>query len=143
MTELFYNFTSIYLSQFAILTDSAVENGQKSISNEVNFRFDPEGNQLFCKFSVFLESMTKDPLVKAELLCGFTVKKETVESLTKDGTIVFPVEMLGHIASLSYSTLRGVLYRELENTPLQGLVLPLQNIYPYITQPYVFRLDER
>ena len=143
MTELFYNFSSIYLSQFAVLTDSVVENGQKTISNEVNFRFDPEGYQLFCKFSIFLESLAKDPLVKAELLCGFTVKKETIESLTKDGAIVFPVEMLGHIASLTYSTLRGVLYRELENTPLQGLVLPLQNIYPFITQPYVFRLDER
>ena len=71
MTELFYNFTSIYLSQFAVLTDSIVENGQKTISNEVNFRFDPEGYQLFCKFSIFLESLMKDPLVKAELLVGW------------------------------------------------------------------------
>ena len=38
-----------------------------------------------------------------------------------------------------YSTQRGIVYTKLEGTKLHDLVLPLQNIYPNITQPYVYR----
>ena len=139
MLELYYRFSSIHLDQFAFYEEAFQVDGEKSLSSNLNFQFDEKSNQLTCRFGVQISMNPGDLVLKADVSCGFEVREDSLASLTKDDAIVFPAEMLGHVASLSYSTLRGIVYTKLEGTKLHDLVLPLQNIYPNITQPYVYR----
>lgn len=139
MVNLYYNFTSIHLDQFAILNESMAMGPEMGLSNTLSFWFDEKRNQLFCRFGITVSVPADTQLVKAEISCGFEISEDTLKALSKKDNIVFPVEMLGHVASLSYSTLRGVVFSRLEGTSLQNLVLPLQNIYPNITQPFSFK----
>jgi len=139
MLELYYQFSSIHLDQFAVFEDAFRIDGEKSLSSNLNFQFDEKSNQLICCYGVQVSMNLGDMVLKADVSCGFEVRDDSLVSLTKDDAIVFPAEMLGHVASLSYSTLRGIVHTKLEGTKLHDLVLPLQNIYPNITQPYVFR----
>jgi len=139
MLELYYRFSSIHLDQFAFYEEAFQIDGEKTLSSNLNFQFDEMSNQLICRFGVQISMNPGDLVLKADVSCGFEVREDSLASLTKDDAIVFPAEMLGHVASLSYSTLRGIVYTKLEGTKLHDLVLPLQNIYPNITQPYVYR----
>ena len=139
MLELYYRFSSIHLDQFAVFEDAVRIDGEKSLSNNLNFQFDEKSNQLICRFEVQVTMNPGDPVLNADVSCGFELREDSLASLTNDDAIVFPAEMLGHIASLSYSTLRGIVYTKLEGTKLHDLVLPLQNIYPNITQPFTYR----
>ena len=137
--ELYYRFSSIHLDQFAVFEDAFRVGDEMSLSNNLNFKFDEKSSHLTCCFGVQVSMNPGDTVLKADVSCGFDLRDDSLASLTKDDTIVFPGEMLGHVASLSYSTLRGIVYSKLEGTRLHGLVLPLQNIYPNITQPYIYR----
>lgn len=137
--ELYYRFSSIRLDQFAIFEDAFRVEGEKSLSNNLNFQFDERSRQLICRFGVQVAMNPGDMVLKADVSCGFELRDDSLASLTKGDAIVFPAEMLGHVASLSYSTLRGIVYSKLEGTKLHDLVLPLQNIYPNITQPFTYR----
>ena len=139
MLELHYRFSSIYLDQFAVFEDAFRDGGEMSLSNNLSFQFDDKSNQLICVFGVQVAMNPGDLVLKADVSCGFEMQDESLAALTKDDAIVFPPELLGHVASLSYSTLRGIVFSKLEGTRLHDLVLPLQNIYPNINQPFVFR----
>ena len=138
MLELHYRFSTIHLDQFAVFEEAFRDGCEMELSNSLHFLFDATSHHLICCFGV---QVAMDPgaiVLKADVSCGFEVGDDSLASLAKDDAIVFPPEMLGHLASLSYSTLRGILYSKLEGTRLHDLVLPLQNIYPYITQPFVY-----
>lgn len=139
MYELYYRFSSIHLDQFAVFEDAFSAGCEMSLSSNLNFRFDENSNQLICSFGVQVAMNPGDTVLKAEVSCGFEVREDSLAALTKDDSVVFPTDMLGHVASLSYSTLRGIVYVKLDGTKLQDMVLPLQNIYPNITQSYIYR----
>lgn len=139
MVELYYRFSSIRLDQFAVFEDSFKDGEEMSLSNTLNYWFDNKSNQLICGFGVQVARPQGDMILKADVSCGFEVREDTLKALTKDKAIEFPAEMLGHVASLSYSTLRGIVFSRLDGTKLHDFVLPLQNIYSNITQPYLYR----
>jgi hypothetical protein len=139
MVELYYRFSSIHLDQFAVFEDSFKAGDEMSLSNTLNYWFDENCNQLICGFGVQVARHQGDIVLKADVSCGFEVREDTLKALTRDDAIVFPAEMLGHVASLSYSTLRGIVFSRLEGTAMHDLVLPLQNIYSNINQPYTYR----
>ena len=139
MVELYYRFSSIHLDQFAVFEESFKEGEEMSLSNSLNYWFDDKSNQLVCGFGIQVSMSQGDTVLKADVSCGFEVREDTLKALTKDDAIVFPAEMLGHVASLSYSTLRGIVFSRLEGTKMHDIVLPLQNIYQNITQPYLYR----
>lgn len=140
--QVFYRIVKAELTQFATLTDSF--NPEKKImqNNEMSISFDPFSSILGCTFSVILRDEDNEPLMKASMLCGFEIKKESVEAISRDEKVTFPTSVLTHLASLTYSSLRGAISVKAEDTPLRGFVLPFCNVGEHIKKAASFKLTD-
>lgn len=140
--QVFYRIVKAELTQFATLTDSFDTKSKTIQSNEMSMTFDPMYLVLSCTFSIILRDENKEPLMKASMLCGFEIKKESVDALTHDGQVTFPTSVLTHLASLTYSSMRGAIGVKAEDTPLRGFVLPFCNVSEHIKSAVSFKLSE-
>lgn len=141
-TQLFYRVVKAELTQFATLTSSFAPTAQYAQMNEFSLSFHPADNVLSCSFSVMVQDTDNNPVLKAEMVCGFEFKKDSIEAITQDGKISFPVNIVSHIVSLTYSSMRGAISVKADDTPLRGFVLPLTDISEHIKSPVVFKLEE-
>lgn len=137
MENFYYKFKSMELLQFATLSDQYdAENMKGHI--EMRYWFDSITRTIFCQSSFLLSSIDNEtPLLKAELQSGFEIKEESLTSITRDGQIVFPTNVLVLFASLTYNSLRGVVFAKAENTPFKGIILPVQDLQSQIKNPLV------
>ncbi len=140
--QIYYRIIKAELTQFATLTDSFDSKTNTVQSNEMSMTFDPSCSVLGCTFSIILRDVNNDPLMKASMFCGFEIKKESVEVLTHEGQVTFPVNILTHLASLTYSSLRGAVSVKVEDTPLRGFVLPFCNVSEHIKSAVSFKLED-
>lgn len=106
----------------------------------MSMTFDPSCCVLSCTFSIILRDENNDPLMKASMLCGFEIKKESVDAISNDGQVTFPANVLTHLASLTYSSMRGAISVKAEDTPLRGFVLPFCNVAEHIKTAVSFKL---
>lgn len=139
MNNFSYRYKSMELLQFATLSDQF--NPDNTIShNELRFMFDEAEKTLSCIFSVVLTDRDRDiPVLKAEMMSGFEIKEDSIEMVTKGDEIVFPANIIAHLASLTYSSLRGAMYVKSENTVFSKFILPVQNIQEQIKKPYIIK----
>lgn len=140
--QLFYRVVKAELTQFATLTSSFVPTAQYTQMNEFSLSFYSADSVLSCSFSVILQDSDNNPVMKAEMVCGFEFKNDSIEAVTQDGKITFPVNIISHIVSLTYSSMRGAISVKSEDTPLRGFVLPLTNVSDHIKTPVVFKLED-
>ena len=140
-TQLFYRVVKAELTQFATLTSSYVPTAQYAQMNEFSLSFHPADSVLSCSFSIIVQDADKNPILKAEMVCGFEFKKDSIDAITQDKKISFPISIVSHIVSLTYSSMRGAVSVKTEDTPLRGFVLPLTDINEHIKSPVVFKLE--
>ncbi len=140
--QLLYRVVKAELTQFATLTNSFVPTAQYAQENEFSLSFHFADYVLSCSFSVIVKDSDNNPVLKAEMVCGFEFKKESLDAIIQDGKITFPVNIVSHIVSLTYSSMRGAICVKAEDTPLRGFVIPLTNVSEYIKNPMVFKLEE-
>ena len=112
------------------------------LNNEIGFTYNPADSVLSCTLSVMMADETTVPMMKATMLCGFEIKKESLEEITHYGEVKFSTNVVSHIASLTYSSMRGAISIKVDDTPLRGFVLPLANISAHIKSEIVFKLTE-
>ena len=138
MNNFTYRYTSMELLQFATLSNQF--DPEDSIThNELRYYFDASENTIYCLFSVTLLRKSDDtPLLKAELQSGFEIKPESIAIITKGDDIIFPANIIAHFASLTYSSLRGIIYAKSEDTVFRNYVIPVQNIQAQIKKPFVY-----
>ena len=139
--QLYYRVVKAELTQFATLTSSFVPTAQYAQRNEFSLSFYPADSVLSCSFSVIVQDAGNNPVMKAEMVCGFEFKKDSLGDIIQDGRISFPVNIISHIVSLTYSSMRGAISVKSEDTPLRGFVLPLTNVSDYIKSPVVFTIE--
>ena len=139
MQEFYFKLTSMEVLQFATLSDQfPIEDTSGHI--QINYLFDPLSHTLICRLSFLLSLIAYNtPVLKAEMKSGFEIKEESLDQITKGNEISFPVNLLAHFASLTYSSLRGVILAKTENTPFNGFILPVQDMQAHITTPYVYK----
>lgn len=143
MTEqIYYRIVKAELIQFATLTDSFEAKNKTMQNNEMVLAFDPANSVLSCTFSFILRDENENPLMKASMLCGFEIKKESVDAITQNGVVKFPINVLCHIASLTYSSMRGAVCVKAEDTPFRGFVLPFCNVSEHIKSAVSFKLED-
>lgn len=143
MENFLYKFKSMDLLQFATLSD---QYDAEKIKGHIEMRywFDLQARTIFCQSSFLLSSIDDEtPLLKAALQSGFEIKEESLAGITTGGQIVFPANILALFASLTYSSLRGVVFAKAENTPFKGIILPVQDMQLQIKNPYVFTCPAR
>lgn len=138
--QLYYRIVKVELVQFATLVNTYDASAKNTLENEVAVSYDVSSRVLYCTLTTIMKSEDDAPIMKAVMRCGFEFKQESIDAVTKDGKITFPASALGHIASLTYSSLRGALSQRTEDTPFAGYVLPLDNIYNRINHPYIVQV---
>lgn len=139
MENFTYRFKSLELLQFATLADT-YDPDNITIHNELRYMFDETACVISCLLSVTVaDSATSAPILKAEMMSGFEIKKEGVASVTKGDEVVFPAQFIAHLAALTYSSMRGAINVKAENTAFSKFILPAQNIQDLIKKPFVYK----
>lgn len=134
-----YRYSRIEVEQFAIIKDNVSDpDGDIQYSTECQFMYDKEHFVLVSKILVNM-SQGEDLLLKAEVDSSFQINPSSIETLTKDDSIVFPADALVQFASLCYGTLRGIIHIKTTGTQLNQYILPPVYLHETIKQSFVVK----
>lgn len=132
---IYYRFTGLELKQFATFEDGYTEDGKEiAISCKFTFAYNFSDNIVCCTNSI---SITKDGviLVKADLDAYFAINPESVASLSDADAVVIPPGLQAQFASLTYGTMRGVVFTKTLGTPLSKIILPPNDVLEVMKAP--------
>ena len=93
------------------------------INTEFGFSYNKTARVLRCETTLNFVQENKI-FLKCAIQTFFEIEEDSVVNLKTSEGIEFPREMLCQFASLSYGSMRGVLYVKSINTPIGNLVLP-------------------
>lgn len=136
---IYYRFADLELKQFATFEDGYTEDGQEiSISCKFTFAYNFSENIVCCTNSI---SITKEGivLVKADLDAYFAINPESAASLADADAVVLPPELQAQFASLTYGTMRGVIFTKTLGTPFSKIVLPPNDVQEVMKTPLRFQ----
>ena len=136
--SLAYQYAKMELDQFAFFEENYKEGSDIGFNNLVQFAFDSNQCIIRCNVTVNMESEGK-PLLKTSFNNYFPIKKDTISSLLNEEKYVFPVNILVQFASLSYGSLRGVIFAKTQGTKLRNIVLPPFYMNEIIKEPLVIQ----
>ena len=91
-----------------------------------------------CSTSITMLMANGNPLIKADLDAYFSIAPSSVAKLTDDGCIVLSEGLQAQFASLSYGTMRGVIFCKTLNTPLNKIILPPNDVSSIFISPVKF-----
>ena len=141
MENIYYRIISFDLTRFEPSYDKFKENEPVAIESEFDFAFNTESNIIRCSMNLhFLQE--KNTVLKTQLLTFLEIKKESVETLTKDNKIVLPKETLTQFASFGYGAMRGIMYLKTINTPFQGIILPPTELHKVFSNTVEIPLNQ-
>lgn len=126
--EIFYQFISMELVQFATFEDCYVENDEDiEIANKFQFLYNFDENVMCCTASV---TMSKENRIflKADLASYFGIEPGSAENLKENEDFIAPAELLAQFASLTYGSIRGVIFAKTMGTALNNIVLPPNDV---------------
>ena len=126
--EILYQFIGLEILQFATFEENFSDvNAEVEISNNFQFSYNFEDRTVRCVTSV-LFTQNNAVVLKCELASFFYLESGTAESLTKNGTFHAPSELLAQFASLSYGSIRGVIFTKTIGSHLNKIILPPNDI---------------
>lgn len=124
MEEIKYKFIKMDLTQFSPDWELYDEgNNVVGINTEFAFSYNGTARVLRCETTLNFAQENKI-FLKCAMQTFFEIEKESVDNLKSEETINFPKELLCQFASLSYGSMRGVLYVKSINTPVCNIILP-------------------
>lgn len=126
--EILYQFISMELVQFATFEDCYVENDEDiEITNKFQFSYNFDENVMCCTSSVFLAKENRI-FLKADLASYFGIGPNSAESLKESEDFIAPAELLAQFASLTYGSIRGVIFAKTMGTALNNIILPPNDV---------------
>ena len=126
--EILYQFISMELVQFATFEDCYVEIDEDiEIANKFQFLYNFDENVMCCTASV---TMSKENRIflKADLASYFGIEPGSAENLKENEDFIAPAELLAQFASLTYGSIRGVIFAKTMGTALNNIVLPPNDV---------------
>ncbi len=133
-----FKFVKMDLTQFATFTNGyRDEDPEIEIFNRFQFAYNFEDHLVLCKTIIELSKQEKI-MLKADFDCIFkidTVSASTIESSTE---AIIPPGLLAQFASLSYGSLRGVIYTKVIDTPFSKFILPPNDVASIFKEPQRF-----
>lgn len=137
-SPILFKFVKMDLNQFATFTDDLKEEDtEMEIFNRFQFAYNFDDHLVLCKTIIELSKQDK-VLLKADFDCIFKidpVSASVIETAT-DATI--PQGLLAQFASLSYGSLRGVIYTKVAETPFRKFILPPNDVSSIFKEPQKF-----
>ena len=132
---IYYRFSDLDLKQFATFEDGYAEDRREiTISCKFTFGYNFSQNIVCCSNSVSI-AKEGDALVKADLDAYFAINPESVASISEADAVVLPPELQAQFASLTYGTIRGVIFAKTLGSPLSKIVLPPNDVLEVMKTP--------
>ena len=140
MTEqLFYRFIKLELTQFVTTETNPVDDdkpAELSSSFKFGYNFDEE---VVCCTTTIIITKESCQILRAELNSYFKLQPESVASISENDHVILPTALMTQFASLTYGSMRGVIYAKTMGTKLEKIVLPPNDIQNIFTNPVKFR----
>ncbi|MCF0204357.1 MAG: hypothetical protein HUK12_03505 [Muribaculaceae bacterium] len=76
--------------------------------------------------------------MKAELDAFFSMNPASVDDLSENECIVIPNDLQAQFASLTYGSMRGIIFAKTIGTPLNHIILPPNDVLSAIQSPIRF-----
>lgn len=121
--EILYKFSRLNLSQFAIFCENISDPMSLDCSDTFSFIYRPEENAIICILTVIL-SDRGSTILKGVLESTFHLKASSIAAMTEAGALTLAPRLAAQFASLTYGSMRGVIYARTVDTPLNQIVLP-------------------
>lgn len=132
---IYYRFANLALRQFATFEDSYTEDDREiEVSCKFTFAYNFARNIICCTNSVSI-AKNGDMLVKAALDAYFAINPQSAASISEGDAIVLSPELQAQFASLTYGTMRGVIFAKTIGTPLNKVVLPPNDLLEVMKKP--------
>ncbi len=137
-TQILFKFVKMDLVQFATFTDGfKVESAEMEIFNRFQFAYNFEDHLVLCKTIIELSQQEKI-LLKADFDCIFKIDPESASAIETPMDATIPQSLLAQFASLSYGSLRGVVYTKTVGTPFSDFILPPNDVKSFFKEPQRF-----
>ena len=136
----YYKFVGLELPQFATFEDNYKEDDLNiDISCKFSFAYNSSERVIRCSNSIVV-SKERVLLIKADLDAYFAINELSVEAISENGEIVFQPALQAQFASLTYGTMRGVIFAKTLNTPLSKVILPPNDVMSIFNQVIRFKV---
>lgn len=140
MSILNYKIDKIITERFNLEKIGRVNNLRFSLS--FNFKVSVE-QSVICCISEFKYKAKDVNVMELSLECYFKILNNNLQNLIKDNILTIDTETLQYLASIAVGAARGEIHArcELEDSPLQNVVLPPVNLTKIITTPAEFIIE--
>lgn len=79
-------------------------------------------------------------LERAALKCEFLFSPESIRELTVENKIILSQSLLAELASVTYNTLRGIVFAVSQGTRLNKIILPIFDFTPFVGDDFVIEI---
>ena len=107
------------------------------IFNRFQFAYNFEYHLVLCKTNIELSKQEKI-LLKADFDCIFKIDPESASVIETANDATIPQGLLAQFASLSYGSLRGVIYTKTTDTSFSNFILPPNDVTAIFKEPQRF-----
>ena len=139
-TPILFKFVKMDLTQFATFTDDCgckEADAEMEIFNRFQFAYNFDDHLVLCKTIIELSRQEKI-LLKADFDCIFKIDPESASVIETSTDATIPQGLLAQFASLSYGSLRGVIYIKAAETPFSNFILPPNDVTSVFKKPQRF-----
>lgn len=139
--QIHFSFQGIKIEQFAVFEENYQPKKENGVAVQIEFKLNHAIKQIGVFLSLDFEH-GKKKFLKISVSCHFKIEEDSWGYfLQEDNTrIVIPKLFVSHIAMLTVSTTRGVLFAKTEGTLCSQFIVPLINVTEIITQDAVFEI---
>ncbi len=139
MSIIKYKIERIITNHFSL--ENKDEIGKLSFAISFQFKVNTEERLISCisRYRYLSEEIN---VMQLELECLFKVEKDNFNSLIKDNKLSINQDFLQYMATIAVGAARGEIHArcQIDNSPLQDIVLPPVNLTKIITKPAEFDL---
>lgn len=142
-TKVGFILQGIKCEQFAVLEENFTPKKEIQLGTQLELKFDQTNKQFGVFFGIeFIQ--TKKTFLKMVVSCHFKILDESWNQfIQKDKPkLIVPKGFMAHLATITVSTTRGVLYAKTEGTQFSKFLVPLLNVTEMITEDVTFNLNQ-
>jgi len=139
--QIHFSFQGIKVEQFAVFEENYKPKNETGIAVGFEFKLNQSIKQIGVFLSIDFEQCKKK-FLRILVSCHYKIEDETWVNFVhaEDANIVLPKHFIAHIAMITVSTTRGVLFAKTEGTFCSQFIVPLINVTEMITHDAVFEI---
>ncbi|NCC19277.1 MAG: hypothetical protein EOM29_10100 [Bacteroidia bacterium] len=137
--EIKYNFDDIRQNQFAVFPDKLEDNSKLELSAQFevssNLTIHSDISNLRCIVHLELKQK-KDIILLIEVETYFSLTKDSWDKI-EDNKYKLPADFIRHLALLSFSTVRGIVYSKTQDSESRKIILPSIDVNQIVKNDYI------